>query len=623
MLNIRCCNPWIGCLLVAAVGLAGCAPKTTVSASGNVPASYQHVYMTVQEVWFNANATASPEDTTWIKYSLDTPATVDLAASMNGQLSALLSNVTVPVGTYAQVRLIPVDSGSTLVASAQAAGATYNAEIDYTDTVGNLQKIPLELQNPDKGIGIPTSIQINGSTVNILASGDSSTTSPTATDPSGTDTSTTSTTTSSTTTSSTSTDPSVSSKPFTMAINVDGAKDFVTFNYAGTTPAGQVVPVNGVNAILLNPHLTAYNTNLAGAVQGTLNLANVSSVVKIPGNTSFVDIQVTAESVSTDGTRHTVVASAPVAADGTFTLYPLATSSNSPTSYDLVIHGKAIATVIVQGVTVNPGDPTSTTPVNVGTITPRATAQSFRVNLNTTANQTTTVNQNTTPLLPAGTLVGFYQTLPGSTQLPYVIELRPIDPFNRAFAADQVLPTDSIDFGTFSSSGSTISMSRANPTEGAATYGVATTAPLFVDGVLTGTGAAVVTPPSGNLNTTTTLLTLPFPIATSGITGSASISVTVTNRYDQGQLIVSHDGAIVATAPLDSALGRSSGTTTLPITGLPAGSGVGGNTDDALYYVSVRVWRLSDPSGTLVRETYPAPLDLRTGSNAAYSLTIN
>ena len=217
-----------------------------------------------------------------------------------------------------------------------------------------------------------------------------------------------------------------------MAINVDGARDLVPFNYGGTTPTGQVVPVNGVNAILLDPHLTAYNTNLVGAIQGTLNLANVSSAVNIAGNTSFVDIQVTAESLSADGTRHVVVNSAPVAADGTFTLYPLATSSNAPQTYDLVIHGKGIATTIVQGVTVIPGDPTSTTPVNIGTITPRVTAQSFRINMNTT------VNQNTTPLLPAGTLVGFDQTLPGSSQVPYAIELRAIDPFNRAFAADQV-----------------------------------------------------------------------------------------------------------------------------------------------------------------------------------------
>ena len=71
MLNIRWWNPWIGSLLVALfVGLAGCAPKTTVSASGNVPVGYQHVYMTVQAVWFNANETAGPDDTTGIEYSL-------------------------------------------------------------------------------------------------------------------------------------------------------------------------------------------------------------------------------------------------------------------------------------------------------------------------------------------------------------------------------------------------------------------------------------------------------------------------------------------------------------------------------------------------------------------------
>ena len=51
-------NPWIGCLLAATAGLVGCTPKTNVSTTANVPAAYSHVYMSVQEVWFNTSATA-------------------------------------------------------------------------------------------------------------------------------------------------------------------------------------------------------------------------------------------------------------------------------------------------------------------------------------------------------------------------------------------------------------------------------------------------------------------------------------------------------------------------------------------------------------------------------------
>ena len=48
-------------VLVGGLVLAGCAPKTNVSATGNVPAQYQHLLLTVQEVWFNTDATATPD----------------------------------------------------------------------------------------------------------------------------------------------------------------------------------------------------------------------------------------------------------------------------------------------------------------------------------------------------------------------------------------------------------------------------------------------------------------------------------------------------------------------------------------------------------------------------------
>jgi hypothetical protein len=101
-----------------------------------------------------------------------------------------------------------------------------------------------------------------------------------------------------------------------------------------------------------------------------------------------------------------------------------------------------------------------------------------------------------------------------------------------------------------------------------------------------------------------------------------TISQTSPGSFDSGQLIISHDGAIVATAALDSIMGRSAATT-LTITGLPSGSGAAGSLDPALYYVSVRVWSSTNPAGTLNRVTYPNALDLRTGSiSAGYSIQI-
>lgn len=575
MFDIRRWNPWIGCLLIAACGLVGCSPKTSVSATGNVPSQYSHVYVSVQEIWFHTSATAGPDDTAWIKFPLDTPVTVDLAAAP-GALSPITSGLSVPVGNYAQIRLIPVDSGAAILASAQSLGAVYNSEVDYA---GNTTPFPLELQNPDKGIGIATSIAVKSTGANILASPGSSTTTPTTTD--------------STTSSST-----AASTPFSLAINVDGAKDLVPFVYNAVSTASGLT--GGTSAVLLNPHMSAYDTSEVGAITGTVNVAALG----LTTTTSSFAIQITAESLSTDGTRHVAVNSAPLRSDGTFTLYPLATSTTTQASYDLVIHGPAIATMIVKGVTVNAGDPTSTTPVSIGTLTPRAATSTFPVNLTTTSP------------LPAGALVGFYQTLPGTGEVPYLIEQQPIDPFGRAFTADKALPRASptLDYGTFSSSGSTVSMNTADPTEGASVYRVGASAPLFADSLLTTT----VAPPS-QISSTATLVTVPVPLPASGIVAAASVTVTpTTNLYNKGYLMISHDGAIVATAALDSALTRSAAST-LTITGLPAGRAPLGS---ALYYVSVRVWNSADAT-KLNRVTYPAALDLTAGGTASYSLTIN
>jgi hypothetical protein len=375
---------------------------------------------------------------------------------------------------------------------------------------------------------------------------------------------------------------------------VDGAKDVVPFTYSN------------VNGMLLNPHMTAYDGSQVGAITGTLSVASLTGITSA-STSAFVNIQVTAESLSADGKRHVAVNSAPVRSDGTFTLYPLATSSSSPTSYDLVIHGPAIATIVVKGIAVNVGDPASTTPVSIGTITPRA-ATSFKVNLTTT-----------TPL-PAGALVGFYQTLPGTSEVPYLIEQQPIDPFSRAFASDQAVSAATLDYGTLSSG--SVSLTPANPAEGASTYRVAASAPLFADGVLT-------TTVTGN-SSTTTLVAVPTLSAAAGtlIATPVTVSQTTPKQYDRGDLIISHDGAIVATAVLDPILTQSAPSTapsaasTLTIPGVPGGGGTTRTVNSALYYVSVRLWNTSDPAKTLNRVTFPNALDLRTGSTIAYSIQI-
>jgi hypothetical protein len=606
-------NPWIGCLMAATAGLVGCSPKTNVSTTANVPAAYSHVYMSVQEVWFNTSATAGPDDTTWKKFPLTTPTTVDLASSLEGAVTSVTTGLAVPIGTYAQVRLIPVDSSATLLSSASTLGAVYNSEVDYTDSAGAVHQVPLELLNPDRGIGVTTTVQVKGGTTNVFSSTSGSSTSTsststsnidpntglpvssTTTDPTTglpvTNTNTNTGTTNTTNTSNTNTG-SATAATFKLAIAVDGAKDLVPFTYSD------------VSGMMLNSHIVAYDQAASGGITGTLDVSSLTGVTS-PSTSSYLNIQVTAESISADGTHHIAVNSAPVTSSGTFTIYPLSTTSSSPTSYDLVIHGPGIATIIVKSVPVSVGDPASTTPVNIGSITPQG-ASKFTVNL------------DATNPIQAGALVGFYQTLPGSSEVPYLIDSQPIDPFTRKFNADVAESSGTVYYGTYSS-GSNVTLTSADPTEGAATYRVAGTAPLFTDSVLTTTVKA----PSAS-STTATLVAVPQLTAASGATldtSSVTISKSSSTKYNKGELVFSHDGAIVQTVVLDSILTQTANAT-LTAPGLPGG-GASGTFNDGLYYVSVRVWNTSNPSGTLTREIYPTPLDLRTGVLSSYQLNIN
>src|SRR5581483_3327624 len=98
---------WSVWVLASCAALGGCAPSTNVSVATSTPSQYSHVYLPIQEVWFNTSSTATPEDTTWQKFPLTTPITVDLASLTSGALGQIATALKVPAGTYAQMRLIP------------------------------------------------------------------------------------------------------------------------------------------------------------------------------------------------------------------------------------------------------------------------------------------------------------------------------------------------------------------------------------------------------------------------------------------------------------------------------------------------------------------------------------
>ena len=388
-----------------------------------------------------------------------------------------------------------------------------------------------------------------------------------------------------------------------VAVTVDGIHDLVQFAYGNAND-----PQIGV---LLNPHSSGYDVTSTGTIQGTVDLTNVTA-----DSSGHFDVQATAETLSTDGTRHVAVQTAQVGSDGKFVLYPLpaatpsttstglATTSSSTTPYDLVIHGPQIATVIIKSIPVAAGDPSTTAADSVWTVTPRAaTSYTFNMAAGTVA-------------LPAGALVDLYQTIPASGEVPYVVDQVAIDPFSRTLLYDESVPTGTLDWGTYAS-GANVALTTVTPVQGQSVYFISAQAPLFSD---QGQLVATLFPPAGG--------TGPVPVVMPTLTptaGSGSVSVTVApvtaGKYDRGELIVSHDGAIVQTVAIDTALTQNGGAT-LTVQGIPAG-GSASSFDNAVYYVSTRAWNSSNPAGTLQRQSFTTPIDLSSGSATGPTVNVD
>jgi len=192
--------------------------------------------------------------------------------------------------------------------------------------------------------------------------------------------------------------------------------------------------------------------------------------------------------------------------------------------------------------------------VSVGILTARA-ASSYSANVATGSGSP----------LPAGAVVGFYQTLGARSEIPYLIEAGPIDPFNQKFVAAVGLSEGTIDSGTFVASGDNINLVSAAPREGAGKYLVAASAPSYADGKFGPTAS----PPASGTNPVT--VTVPAVALAAGATqGSivAEVTPATPGKYDHGQLLVSHEGQLVSQVALDAVLAQG-GSVSVSV---PAGS---------------------------------------------------
>jgi hypothetical protein len=526
-------------IALAAILLGGCTVKTTVQVTATTPGNVTHVYVTVKEVWFTTHASASAVagEGKWKKKVLSDPVTVDLA-SLNGGATADLGNIDLGADTYEQVRLVLVDTDAELATSADDLNLAWNNAVQYVDN-GLSVLVPLEFASPVPSLVAQSSIKVKGNTILDSLGG--------------------------------SDDPAA-----TVVVDIDALGNLTIFSYGGEIRT------------LLDPGLAAYNDADAGTITGTFDLSAVATA----SINSRQGVVVSAERVDAADARHTIVKSVRLGTAGTFTLYPLPVDESGESSYDLVVHGPGVSTVIITGVTVDAGE--STTLQSSGITVP--VAPPFVV--------------NTATPVHGGTRAAFYQTLPADAR-SYLVDLAAVNPFGGGFNSDLALSTASLVYGAYND-GEVISFASATPTEGAGTYRLAADARWRAP-------SAYATVINGGLGPATAQLeTLPQPVLPVGaVAGSISGTITFSSadQYDALYLTVSRGGQIVETVNLAGSL-PGNASIDFTVDNLPAA------VPSAVYEVAVRAWNSADAAGTLVRALFMPAADLRQGDVTGLSLQL-
>jgi Domain of unknown function (DUF4382) len=537
----------------------GSSSTTTNQGVANVaitdaPGDFDNVYVTVSAVWFHTSNTAGPDDPGWLKYSLPTPMTVDLLTLQNGNLAQIFSSVALPNGNYQQMRLILVATSTTPL-QASIAGLTYNDQVNYQDSSDTEQSAPLELVNPDKGIALYGTFTINGSNALDLA----------------------------------------------LDFNVD--RDVLKF-YVGNQ-----------QDFILKPRLAYFNLSHVGAITGSVNCADLLA----NGGTGFAyDVVIKAEMLSSDGTYHVVDRETGLHLDlasnsCTFTLFPLHIPSGSTSAnFDVMIRGRNMDTIIVQGV-----------PVQVGTDAATGTALSIDPLTLTQGTEYTANMPANMPVSPTGADVQFYQTLPstsmaGSTE-PYEIRYQGVNPFTGTFTDNEPLSLGPVQQGIYVANADP-SLAPVAPNQGLGGFDPYGSAAYFTRTEAT---TGTLTPPSGGAVGSFTISALQIASPADADSISGTLTQSTAGKYDAGYVIISHDGYIVTTLPLGAVLAQNGGTGgPYSIANIPGGSSTQ-NFAPGLYYLHAFVWNSADPFLSLHRVEGAGVVDLRGGSATGVDLTLH
>jgi hypothetical protein len=302
-------------LALAACGGGGSGSGTATTAGGSFSAGvtdapsadYQNVWVTIREIDLHTDPGASPSDPAWVSFPLSPAITVNLASLDHGNFQDVLSQISIPAGTYKQIRLMLVDDDAALTTSAVGAGLTWNDQVDYLDNTNTMRHAPLELVGPRQGIGV-------FGTFTVVANTD-----------------------------------------LHLVFDFDLDDDIVRF----------ADELTGLPAFTLKPHsLRVFDLADAGAITGTVDPSQLAA----QNASGAYNLVIKAEVPSADGTRHVVARATGVnPTTGAFTLFPLPMGGQSMRNFDVLIRGRNMDTTIVAAVAVASGTTPSSGPTVLST----------------------------------------------------------------------------------------------------------------------------------------------------------------------------------------------------------------------------------------------------------------
>ena len=533
------------CAAIAAccglLGLAGCSARTDVGTTGAAPADVAHLWVTVEEVWFAASAdTASASSVGWNREKLPAPVVLDLANVDAGTLLPLATGLSLPAGRYRQLHLVIADAGDRLLDEAGALGLEYNAQIDVESDSGSITQAPLELPVPRAGLTIPIDFTFEDA------------------DRTGDD------------------EEEVAS----LALSLDASRDVLGYEYGSST------------GYILSPTASVDDAAAAGEIRGQVDTSGLAS--------GHPAVTASAQVLDDSGTHRRIVQRRLVAADGTFSLYPLPAVEGG-TTYDVVIAGAGARTVVIRDVPVEAGAVPVALQAAAIALTPASTVYA---NVDGVAAG-----------LPAGTRVEFFRTLPGRDERPFLIDGTALDPVTLTLPGGAfALASGPITVGTYAG-GEQIAFDTVTPSERDGGYLVGSAGPYRSD---TLAAAAVLVNGSSSRPT---LLDVPVPdYAAGGRAGRLTIGLQApVGRYDRGFVAVMAGHRLVETVRVDELLARGGGT--VLVEGLPSGSALAPEAGVS-YLAALRAWNSRDAAGTIRRVAASGSASLGDGGAGTLQLEV-